>query len=100
MKIFSTLLGLLPNILAAVVNVENTVQASGSTKKAIVLSSIDAAAKVGEVVPNPMVAGISALVDQVVGVLNSSGIFTHSGSTSTSPATSGGTMVPDQAPAA
>ena len=65
-----------PHVAAAVQGIEATNAAlPGQTKKQLVLTSIEAAAKVGESVPEPHVALISALIDTLVGVLNASGIF-------------------------
>jgi hypothetical protein len=47
----------------------------GATKKQLVLASITAAAKVGETIPEPHVAIISALIDVIVGLLNTAGVF-------------------------
>lgn len=66
---------LLPNILAAVVQVENAVNAPGATKKAIVMSAITSAAQVGEAVPNQATAMISTMIDSTVKQLNDSGVF-------------------------
>ena len=84
MTIFLFLLQNLPSILQAVLGIEAAVQASGATKKAMVMNSLAIAAKVGENVPAAKVAAVSALVDSVVTSLNSSGVFapkTSTGST-------------------
>jgi hypothetical protein len=66
---------LLPNILAAIVQVENSVNAPGATKKAIVMGAITSAAKVGEAVPNQATDLISTMIDSTVKTLNDSGVF-------------------------
>jgi hypothetical protein len=66
----------LPVVLTGIFAVEQVIGASnGQTKKQIVLSAVDAAAKAGEGAPNVEVASISALIDTLVGVLNASGLF-------------------------
>lgn len=78
MKTLQTILGYLPFVLAGITAVEQNVSsAPGATKKALVMSSIQIAAKVGEQVPNSHVSAISALIDSIVAQLNASGIFTH-----------------------
>ena len=68
----------LPYVLAGVQGVEVALSgAPGTTKKAAVLAAVDAAAKVGEQVPESHVQLISGLIDTVVSALNASGIFTH-----------------------
>jgi hypothetical protein len=47
----------------------------GATKKQLVLAAITTAAKVGEAVPEPHVAVISALIDTIVNLLNAAGVF-------------------------
>jgi hypothetical protein len=47
----------------------------GATKKQLVLAAVQAAAKVGEAVPEAHVALISALIDTIVTVLNAAGVF-------------------------
>lgn len=49
----------------------------GQSKKAAVLSAIQAAAQVGETVPEAHVQVIGALIDSTVTGLNNSGAFTH-----------------------
>lgn len=79
MSIFAKILGFLPSILAGIKAVEDIVGGGhGQTKKAIVLSAVQTAAQTGETIDNPTVQAISATIDHVVGLLNSSGIFTHS----------------------
>lgn len=77
MKIFLFLLQNLPGIIQAVVGIEAAVQAPGATKKAMVMASLDIAAKVGEKIPEAHVAAVSALIDSVVGSLNAAGVFTN-----------------------
>jgi hypothetical protein len=81
----NTVLGYLPYVLAGVIGVEQSIgsTAPGTTKKAVVLSAITAAAKVGEQVPNTHVAEISSLIDSLVATLNASGVFTHAATPAT-----------------
>lgn len=81
MTIFLFLLQNLPAILKAVMGIEAAVTAPGATKKAMVMNSLAIAASVGETVPNAQVSAVSAMVDSVVGSLNSSGVFGHKTST-------------------
>lgn len=68
----------LPVILQAIMAVEGAIGAgNGATKKQIVLAAIQAAAKVGETVDQKTVTMLSSLVDEIVGLLNASGIFGH-----------------------
>lgn len=67
-----------PTVLAGVLAVENAAKSlAGQTKKAIVVSMVQTAAHAAEAVPNATVAAIAALVDQVVTILNASGLFGH-----------------------
>jgi hypothetical protein len=77
MKILNSILGFLPAILAGVVAVEQTLGNAipGAKKKQLVLSSIQAASQVGELVDNRTVAGISALIDHVVTELNQNAVM-------------------------
>lgn len=71
-----TALNYVPYVSAAVQQVEATNAAlPGATKKQIVMASIQAAAKVGQQVPEAHVAVISTLIDLVVSILNASGVF-------------------------
>lgn len=80
MKILFALVQLLPVILQAIMGVEEVIGAgNGSTKKQMVLDSIQAVAKAGESVPNGLVSAVSGFIDSTVGNLNSSGIFKKSG---------------------
>jgi hypothetical protein len=92
MKIFLFLLQNLPSILQAILGIEATVNAPGATKKAMVMNSLAIAAKVGESIPESHVAAVSAMVDSVVGSLNSSGVFTHKTASSTTSAPASGLM--------
>ena len=47
----------------------------GATKKEIVMASVQAAAKVGESIPQPHIQLVSSLIDVLVGVFNASGLF-------------------------
>jgi hypothetical protein len=78
MNVLAFLIKILPTVLEAVIAVEGiiTTPKSGATKKQLVLDSLDAVAKAGEAADNKTVAGISALVDNVVTSLNKGGIFT------------------------
>jgi hypothetical protein len=76
MKLLKSILSYLPAVLAGVVAVEGTIgQGNGSAKKAVILSAIDAAAQVGEQVPEQHVQAISALIDTTVKALNGTGFF-------------------------
>jgi hypothetical protein len=78
MKTFLSILQFFPYVIGGVVAVEQAAASvPGTTKKQIVLDSVLVAAKLGEQVPVPLVALISALIDQVVTSLNASGVFTH-----------------------
>ena len=83
-------LQILPGVLAGVKGVEDQAIAiktaggptlTGAQKKDLVMStvmsSVQIAAQAGEQIPNPWVATISGLVDVVVSLFNSSGIFDH-----------------------
>ena len=84
MQTIVSLLEFFPFVLQAVKAVEDNYSAEpGATKKELVLSSVLAAAKVGESVPNATVTLISGLIDSTVTALNASGIFTHAAKTST-----------------
>jgi len=77
-KWLSLALSLLPGILQGVTAVEAALKgAPGQTKKQTVMAAIGAAAAVGETLPEDHVKLVSALVDQVVGVFNASGVFSH-----------------------
>jgi hypothetical protein len=75
MNMFQFLLSITPQLLGAIIAIEHEVNAPGATKKQIVLDSVTIAAKAGEKIPDPHVAGISMLIDSLVGTLNSSGVF-------------------------
>lgn len=77
MKILNSILSFLPAILAGVVAVEQTLGSAipGAKKKQLVLSSIQAASQVGELVDNRTVQGISALIDHVVTELNGNAVL-------------------------
>ena len=79
------LIQLLPSILQAVIGVEHAIKAPGQTKKQIVLNSIQAAAQAGETAPQPLVEGISNLIDHTVSTLNNAGVFAHAGAPATNP---------------
>ncbi len=72
------LLSILPATLSTIVAVENAVKATGPTKKNLVLTAIVTAAQLGEQIPQPQVAAISALIDNLVSILNQSGTFKSS----------------------
>lgn len=79
MKYVVAALQYLPYVLGAVQGVETALAgATGATKKQAVLTAITAAGSVGEQVPEPHVALISKMIDTVVGMLNASGLFSHS----------------------
>jgi hypothetical protein len=71
-----TALNYVPYISAAVQQVEAANGSlPGATKKQIVLSSVQAAAKVGEALPEIHVQLISTLIDILCNVFNSTGVF-------------------------
>lgn len=78
MNIALLILRFLPVVLQTVVAIENAVGSSvpGTTKKQLVLNSLQVAAQVGEKTDDRSTAVVSALVDNVVGSLNQSGVFT------------------------
>ena len=71
-----------PLALAAVTGVEQAAKGlPGETKAQIALGVLTASAQVGAAVPSPTVEAISGfalLIAQLVGILNASGVFTHS----------------------
>lgn len=80
MKTLNLILSFLPNVLAGVVAVEQTIGASGAsgaTKKATVLAAVQTAAQVGETVTEQHVNIFSHLIDQIVAALNNTGFFSH-----------------------
>jgi hypothetical protein len=78
MPIAILILQLLPYVLQAVVAVEQALpNASGTTKKAVVMSTVDAATQAGTQVSPDAVKALAAAVDSLVAVLNQSSVFTH-----------------------
>lgn len=76
MNWLTLILGALPAILTAVKAVETAIgSGNGATKKALVLSAIQAGATAAEGVPIPQVAAIGGLIDNVVAAFNASGVF-------------------------
>lgn len=73
----ATILKFLPAVLTAVKAVEDTVDAPGLTKRSIVVGLVTAGAAAAEKFPDSIVGEIGALTDVVVGLFNSSGVFTH-----------------------
>lgn len=80
MKWLILALQLMPHVLTAVKQVEDSIDAPGTTKKAIVMSALTATAQVGEKVPDQTTALVSALIDNQVKELNDSGVFTRKSS--------------------
>lgn len=77
-----TALQYFPAVVQGVSAVESVMPtAPGADKKAVVLSAITAATKVGETVPEEHVQTISTLIDTVVAALNATGWFKKSTST-------------------
>ncbi len=68
----------LPVVLQGVVAVENVIgnAAPGAAKKEVILGAVQAATQLGATVDQQEVAVVSALVDNVVGTLNKTGVFT------------------------
>ena len=65
-----------PTVLAGVIAVEQAVAgAAGQSKKQIVVTAIDTAAKFGEQVNNTDVQLVSVLIDTTVSALNAVGVF-------------------------
>lgn len=68
-------------VITAMVALEQALPQTGlgSTKKAIILNSIDTAAKAGAIVgaamSQPEVTAVSSFIDMTVNALNSSGVF-------------------------
>jgi len=65
-----------PHVLGCVAALESAYATiPGDTKKQILVTSITGIAKVGEIVPIPMVAAISTAIDSIVTALNNAGVF-------------------------
>lgn len=76
MKVFAQILQYLPYVLAGVQAAEAAVgPGNGGVKRQLVLNAIDAAAKVGEQVPEVHTAAIGALIDSTVATLNQSNLL-------------------------
>jgi hypothetical protein len=76
MSVFFQILKYFPYVLQGIVAVEASLKgASGKDKKAVVMSAITAGAKVGQTVDQPVVEGISAMIDTTVTALNASGLL-------------------------
>lgn len=88
MNFFQKAISFLPAILQGIIAVEQVITApkSGGTKKALILASVQAAAQAGETVPNETVAGISALIDYSVSILNKANVLGPNGTAVTSAA--------------
>jgi hypothetical protein len=77
MNWLTLILTYLPTVLQGVVAVEAALKgAPGVVKKQVILNAIQAGAATAEKIPQQDVAGIGALIDNVVGTLNASGLFT------------------------
>ena len=72
MKMFLQFFSYFPYVLQGIVAVQQVAgtSASGADKKALVLAGIQAAAAVGEGVPESHIAGISAMIDILVAALH------------------------------
>lgn len=81
MSILQSILSDLPSILKGIIAVEQVITApkSGGTRKALILSAVQAAAQAGETVPNSTVAGYSALIDYSVATLNKANVLGPNG---------------------
>jgi hypothetical protein len=67
-----------PYVSQAMQSVEATnASLPGATKKQIVLASVQAAAKVGEQIPEAHVQLIATLIDLLAGIFNSTGLFAN-----------------------
>lgn len=65
-----------PAVLAGIIGIEQAASSlPGATKAQIVVAQVLAGARAAEGIPNPTVAGIAALVDIFVSILNASGLF-------------------------
>lgn len=79
MNWLAIILGALPSILTAVKSVETAIgSGNGASKKAIVISAIQAGAQASEGIPIPQVQAIGAIIDSVVTAFNKSGVFSKS----------------------
>ena len=69
-----------PAILGGVIAVEQAAKGlPGQTKADLVVNTILAGSQAAEGVPIPAVAGIAALVNLFVQILNAAGLFKHAG---------------------
>jgi hypothetical protein len=77
MALFLQILKYFPYVLQGIMAVESALKgAPGATKKAVVMAAIEAGAHVGQtVVEQPVVQGISNLIDTTVTALNASGLL-------------------------
>ena len=77
MNVFLQILKYFPYVLQGIIAVESALKnATGATKKAVVMAAIQAGATIGEtVIEQPVVQGISTMVDTTVTALNNAGIF-------------------------
>ncbi len=75
-NVFASILKYLPYILGGVVAVQQAIPtAPGTTKKQVVLNAINAAAAVGEQIPESHIAAISALIDSTVTTLHTTNLL-------------------------
>lgn len=100
-SILSDIAKYFPTVIAGVIAVEQGVatSASGQSKKQILITAIDTAAKFGETVGNTEVQLVSTLIDTTVSALNATGVFKTSPPAST-PAAPPAEPNPAPAPAA
>lgn len=76
MKTFRSILAMIPELLPAIIALEsNLPHATGEARKGVLMSTVQAAAQIGETVPEPHVQAVSAATDAVVAALNSFGVF-------------------------
>lgn len=72
MKSLNSILSLIPAILTGVVAIEQSVGSAlpGTTKKQLIMQSIQIGSQIGEAIDNKTVQAISALIDGTVTFLN------------------------------
>ena len=76
MTIFEIALRYVPYILSAIMQVEQAMAgAAGATKKALIMTAVEAASKAGEQVPEQHVQMVSGMIDSLVQALHERQIF-------------------------
>jgi len=88
MSWFLTAVKYFPFIMQAVIAVQSAMAgAPGAAKKSVVMAAVQSVASVGESIPDAHVAGISKMVDDVVGSLTATN-FAGFGTSAVAPAAS------------